>query len=139
MQKVEFDEYIEVHEAEPMKELEEYISFLFFFEGMSIDEDVVNQVATQQQVLVTAKSHTMNVKLHLGTKLHSGVKLQTEVEAHSNSKISIHERNVELPNQDAHSDYKTERSSEETRVEPSLSKYVKIHHHVAQIIGDKDG
>ena len=42
---------------------------------MSIDEDVVNQVANQQKVLVTVELHIMNVELHLGTKLHSGVKL----------------------------------------------------------------
>ena len=45
---MKFDEYIEVHEAEPMKELEEYKSFLYFYEGMHVDEDVVNQVANQQ-------------------------------------------------------------------------------------------
>ena len=38
---------------------------------MPTDEDDVNQVANQQQVLVTVESHTMNVELHSGTKLHS--------------------------------------------------------------------
>ena len=45
------------------------------YEGMPVDKDVVNQVATQYQVLVTIDSHTMNVKLHLGTKIHLGVEL----------------------------------------------------------------
>ena len=52
---VKFDEYTEVHEVEPMKELEEYKSFVYFYEGMTIDEDVVNQVANQQQVSVTVE------------------------------------------------------------------------------------
>ena len=61
---------------------------------MPTNEDVVNQVANQQQVSVTAKSHTMNVELHLGIKVYSGVELQTKVEAHSDSEISVHERDV---------------------------------------------
>ena len=69
-----------------MKELEEYKSFAYFYEGMPTDEDVVNQVTNQQKVLVTIESHTMNVEF------------QNKVEAHSNSKISVHERNVELHN-----------------------------------------
>ena len=39
---VKFDEYIEVHEAEPMKKLEEYKYFVYFYEGMLADEDFVN-------------------------------------------------------------------------------------------------
>ena len=37
---------------------------------MSIEEYATNQATNQQQVLVTAKSHTMNVKLHLEIELH---------------------------------------------------------------------
>ena len=73
---------------------------------MLIDEDVVNQVANQQQVLVTAKLHTMNVKLHLGTEPHSDAELQNETGVHSDSKVGVHERDVEIPNRDAHSDTK---------------------------------
>ena len=40
---VKFDEYTEVHEAKPMKELEGYKSFVYFYEGMPIEEDVANQ------------------------------------------------------------------------------------------------
>ena len=42
---------------------------------MLVEEDVVNQVANQQQVLVTIESHTMNVMLHSRTELHLGVDL----------------------------------------------------------------
>ena len=68
---VKFDEYIEGHEVEPMKEPKEYKSFVYFYEGMSTDEDVENQ----QQVSVNYESHTMNVKLHSGIELHSTVEL----------------------------------------------------------------
>ena len=131
---VNLDEYTEVHEAEPIKEPEEYKSFVHFYEGMEIEEDV----AHQQQVLVNTESHTMNAKLHLGIEPHSNAKLQNEVEAHSNSKISVHETNVELPNKDVHSDSKVERPNEETRAKPRLFNYVERHHPTTQIIGDKD-
>ena len=42
-----FDEFIEVHEAEPTKELEEYKSFIYFYEGMPTEEDATNQVVNQ--------------------------------------------------------------------------------------------
>ena len=135
---VKFDEYTKVHEVEPMKEIEEYKSFVYFYEGMPTEENATNQVTNQQQVLVTVQSCTMNVKLHSGIELHSGVELQNEVEAHSDSEISVHERDVELPDRNVHSDSEVERPSEETREEPRLSKYVKRHHLAAQIIGDKD-
>ena len=54
---VNFDEYIEVDEAKPMKELEEYKSFLYFYEGMPANEDIVNQVANQQKVSISRESH----------------------------------------------------------------------------------
>ena len=85
-----------------MKELEECKYFVYFYEGMPIDEDVINQVANQQKVSVTAKPYTMNGELHLGTKLQSGAKFQIEVEAYSDSKISVHERDVELLDRDIH-------------------------------------
>ena len=100
---------------------------------MSTKEDATNQ----QQVSMSLKSHTMNAELHLGTELHSDAKFQNEVEAHSNYEISIHERDVELPKKDAHSDSEVERPTKETRAEPRLSKYVKRHHLSTQIIGDK--
>ena len=63
---MKFGEYTEVHEVEPMKEPEEYKSFVYFYKGMAMDKDVVNQVVNQKQVSVTAKSHTMNIELHSG-------------------------------------------------------------------------
>ena len=62
-----------------------------------------------------AESHIMNVKLHSGTELYSSVKLQNAVEVHFDYEISIHERDVELPNIDVHSDLATKRSNEENR------------------------
>ena len=71
---VKFDEYTEVHDVEPIKEPKAYKSFVYFYEGILANEDVVNQVANQQ-VFVTVESHIMNVELHLETKLHSFVEL----------------------------------------------------------------
>ena len=88
--KVNFDEYTEVHGDEPIKRPEEYKSFVYFYEGMPIEEDSSNQVKIQQQVSVTVKSQIVNVKLH------SDAKLQNEENAHSDSKISTHDKDVEL-------------------------------------------
>ena len=66
---VNFDEFIEVHEAEPTKELEEYKSFVYFYEGMPTEEDATNQVINQSQVSITVKSQPMNAKLHSDAKL----------------------------------------------------------------------
>ena len=86
----------------------------------------------------------MNAELHLeiephsGTKLHLGAKLQNEDNVHSNSKISTHGRDAKTPDRDAHSDTEAERQSARPRTEPIFSKYVKRHHPIDQIIGDKD-
>ena len=45
---VKFDEYTETYETEPMTGLEEYKSFVHFYEGMLAEEDVVNQATNQQ-------------------------------------------------------------------------------------------
>ena len=105
---------------------------------MLAEEEATNQVENQQQVLVTTESQLVNTKLNLGTKLHSNAKLQNEEIAHSDSKVSVHERDAKLPDRDVHSDSKAERKNEETRPEPRLSKYVKMHYPTAQIIRDKD-
>lgn len=110
---VKFDEYIEVHEVEPIKEPKEYKSFIYFYEGMPTDEGVVNQVVNQQKVSVTIELHTMNVNLHSRTKLHSGVKLHIEVEVCFDYEISVHERNVDLPDKEVHSDSEVDRPIEE--------------------------
>ena len=70
----------------------------------------------------------MNAKQNVGTELHSNVELQNEENAHFDFEISEHERDVELPDRDVHSDSKVERPNEEMRDEPRLSKYVKRHH-----------
>ena len=67
----------------------------------------------------------------MNAKFHSKYELQNEENAHSNSKISTHERDV-------HSDSKAERENMKTRIEPRLSKYVRRHHPAKQIIGDKE-
>ena len=72
---VSFDEYTKVHEDEPMKKLEEYKSFVYFYEGMAVEEDASNQVTNQQKVLINADLHPTKAELHLGTKLHSDAKL----------------------------------------------------------------
>ena len=58
--------------------------------------------------------------------------------AHSDSKISTHERDVELPDRDVHSDSDAERPNMETKTEPRLSKYLRRHHPTEKIIGDKE-
>ena len=75
---MKFDEYTKVYEVEPMKELEEYKSFVYFYEGMHVEEDVANQATNQQKVSMIVESHTMNVELHLGTKLYLDAELQNE-------------------------------------------------------------
>ena len=74
----------------------------------------------------------------MNAELHSNVKLQNKGNAHSDSKISTHERDVELPDRDVHSDSDAERPNMETRTKPRLSKYVRRHHPTEQIIGDKE-
>jgi hypothetical protein len=64
----------------------------------------------------------------MNVELHSDAKLPNENGAHSNSKISVYERDVEIPNIYVHSDSKAKRTNEETRAEPRLSKYVKRYH-----------
>ena len=91
---INFDEYTEVYEVEPMKEPEEYKSFVYFYEGLITKEDATNQATNQQQVSVTSESHLMNVELHLGTEPHSNVELQNKVNAHSDFEISVHKRDV---------------------------------------------
>ena len=39
---VNFDEYTEVHDDEPIRRLEEYKSFVYFYEGMPTKEDATN-------------------------------------------------------------------------------------------------
>ena len=77
---------------------------------------------------MTTEPHPMNVEMHPRIELHLDVELQNEGVAHSKSKNSTHERDVEIPNRDIYGDSKAKSQNEETRVEPRLSKYVKRHH-----------
>ena len=113
---VKFDEHAEVQDNASIKKLEEYKSFLYFYEGMPVAEEAANQVGNQQQVLVSAESQPVNAEL------------QNEGNAHSDSKISTHERDTELPERDVHSESDAERPKIETRTEPRPSKYVRKHH-----------
>ena len=61
---------------------------------MHTEEDAANQVTNQQKFLVIVESYPMNIELHLGTKLHSDAESQNEVDAHSDSKISVHDRDI---------------------------------------------
>ena len=83
-----------------------------------------------------AKSHNMNVELHSRIELHSDVELHNEVEAHYDSEISVHRKDLELPEKDVHSNFEAKKQNEETRAKPRLSKYIKRHHPATLIIGD---
>ena len=74
----------------------------------------------------------------MNVELHSEAELQNGENAHFDSKISKHERDDELSNGDVHSDFKVERPSMETRKEIKLSNYVRRHHPIEKIIGDKE-
>ena len=97
------------------------------------DDDIVT---ANQQESVIIELHTIDVELH------SGVELQLEAEVHSDTKINLHERNVELPDREVHNDSEielNERSNANKRIiEPRLSNYVRRHHPIKQIIGDKE-
>ena len=105
---------------------------------MHVEEEATNQIGNQQKTLVTVESHPMNVELHLETELYLDAKLQNEEITYFDSEVSTHERYVEIPDKDAHSDTKAERQNEETRTKPRFSKYVRRHHPADQIIGNKD-
>ena len=64
----------------------------------------------------------------MNVELHSNVELQNVRNAHSNSEISTHERDEELPDRDVHSDSDAERTNMETRIQPRLVKYVRRYH-----------
>ena len=74
----------------------------------------------------------------MNTELHSDAELKNEGNAYFDSKISKHERDVEIPNRYVHSDFDVERPNMETRIEPRLSKYVRRHHLADRFIGDKE-
>ena len=83
---------------------------------MPTDEHIVIQVVNQQQqVSITTESYTMDDKLHLGIKLHLGAEFQIETKVYSDYEISVHERNIDVPNREVHSDFKVDRPIKERR------------------------
>ena len=60
--------------------------------------------------------------------MYLDAKLENEENAHFDFEISTHDRDVELPERDVHSDSKAKRPNIEARIEPRLSKYVRRHH-----------
>ena len=67
----------------------------------------------------------MNVESHSDTELQIVIELQSG--------------NVELPKREVHSDLEVEQIIfEERRTDKRLSKYVRRHHPIEKIIGDKD-
>ena len=47
---VNFDEFVEEPNVESIKEFEKYRSLIYFYDEIPNQEDVVNQVANQQQI-----------------------------------------------------------------------------------------
>ena len=86
---------------------------------MLVDEEAANPIANQQQASVSFESQPMNVELH------SEDELQNEENVHSDSEVSTHGRDAELPKRDVHNDSEDEQPNMETRIEPRLSKYVR--------------
>ena len=122
VESVNVDEYLELYEVVQKQEPEDYKTFIYYYDGMSTEELEIQVV---EKFYVIVESHTVNVESHLDTKLHTTSKLQSD--------------NVELPKREVHSNSKVEHMIvEERRIEPRLSKYVRRHHPVEQIIGDKD-
>ena len=105
---VNFDENTEVQDDEFIKKLEEYRSFVYFYEGMPTKEEVANPIVNQQQVSISAKSQLVNIELHLDAEL------QNEENAQSDSEISTHERDNELLERYVCSDFDAERPNMET-------------------------
>ena len=66
---------MEEHEDELGEEPENYRSFVYFYDKIPSQEDIVNQTPNQQQISISAESQTMNVELHSGTKSHLGAEL----------------------------------------------------------------
>ena len=99
---------------------------------MPDEVDATNQNGNQQQTSVSTKSQLVNVKLHLDAEP------QNIRSAHSDSEISTHERDEELPDREVHSDSDAKGPNRESRTKRRLAKYVRKHHPTEQIIGDKD-
>ena len=72
---VKLDEYREVHENEPKKELENYRTFMYYYEDMfDNDDNSTNQFSNQQESM-TIKKHIVDGELHSGDDLLSKVRI----------------------------------------------------------------
>ena len=96
--------------------------------------EVANQNDNQQQTSVSTKSQKVNAE----RQMHSDAKLQDTGNARLDLVDSTHEENEEFFDGDMHDNSDAKRNDMETRKEPVLEKYVRIHHPVDQIIGDKE-
>ena len=80
---------------------------------------------TTKQFFVTTESHPIIAESHSKSQMDRDAKHQLD--------------NSKAQNRGAHSDSEVEQNLEvERRIEPRLSKYVRRHHPIEQIIGDKD-
>ena len=53
---VKFVEFAKEHEVEPAKEPKKYRSFIYFYDGIPNEEDVVNQAVYQQKISILVES-----------------------------------------------------------------------------------
>lgn len=113
---VKVDDYSKLHEVQKP---EDYRTFIYYYEGMP-DEEL--EILVGEKVSVIAATHTMNAESHWDIELQTIAELQS--------------KNVEVPEKEVHSDSEVEQIIAEER--RRLSKYVRRHHPIEQIIGDKD-
>ena len=68
---VKFDELVEIQNTENTKKIEEYKTFVYFYEGMHNDGEAATQNDNQQQNPASAESQIVNTKLqkHLEAEL----------------------------------------------------------------------
>ena len=66
---LKFDELVEVQNIECTRKIEEYKSFVYFYEGMLNEGEVANENGNQKKTLVSTESQTMNAELHVDAKL----------------------------------------------------------------------
>ena len=100
---------------------------------MPNDGEVATQNDNQQQNPVSVESQTVNAEL----QTHSDAELQNRENVHSDSKNNQHEGNEEMPDENMYEDSDSDKDNMKTRKEPILAKYVRRHHPVDQIIGEK--
>ena len=63
---VKVDEYSELHEVEQPKELEDYRTCIYYYEGMLTEEPMILAI---EQVSITIESHPMIFESHSDSEL----------------------------------------------------------------------